>query len=72
MGLSSAKSVGCKVEEISPFDVAKGKENEDLKLLSEILKVIFHILYELLIKNLGETSLESKFKRSSLFTQFEG
>jgi plastin-1 len=39
LGLSSAKSIGCKVEDVTPLDVAKGKKNPILKLLSEIFKV---------------------------------
>lgn len=38
LGLASAKSIGCHVDEITPLDVLKGKENEDLKLLAEVLK----------------------------------
>jgi len=39
LGLSSAKAIGCHVDEIKWMDIAKGKPAEILKLLSEILKV---------------------------------
>lgn len=42
LGLASAKSVGCKIDEITPHDIVKGKESEDLKLLGEVLKAKPH------------------------------
>jgi len=41
LGLTSANSVGCKIDEVTLFDIAKGKENEDLHLLNEVFKVIY-------------------------------
>lgn len=39
LGIFYAKKINGKIDEITPNDIAKGKENDILKVLSEIQKV---------------------------------